>query len=233
MTDAELIERARSDPAAFRTLYDRYAAAIHSYHLRRTRHAEAALDLTAETFAQAWVSRLRFRDASGGSAGPWLYGIARHVLLVSVRRGRLEQRACQRLGVLEALDRPPAAVEPQERWLEGLDEAFADLPGRPARGDPAAHRGRPRLRRDRRPPLDDGGGGPRTCLARVVDAPLPAARPDGGTTMTEPLSPDLVQLGDVLEAAAERDLAAAAPAPGASTAPPPALGRHGAAAGSS
>jgi RNA polymerase sigma-70 factor, ECF subfamily len=128
MTDAELIERARSDPAAFRTLYDRYAAAIHSYHLRRTRHAEAALDLTAETFAQAWVSRLRFRDASGGSAGPWLYGIARHVLLVSVRRGRLEQRACQRLGVLEALDRAAAAVEPQERWLEGLDEAFADLP---------------------------------------------------------------------------------------------------------
>ena len=128
MTDAELIERARSDPAAFRTLYDRYAGRIHRYHLRRTRHEEAALDLTAETFAQAWVARLRFADAAGGSAGPWLYGIARHVLLVSVRRGRLEQRACQRLGVLEALDRPPLAVEPQERWLEGLDEALADLP---------------------------------------------------------------------------------------------------------
>ncbi len=128
MTDAELIERARSDPSAFRTLYDRYAGSIHGYHLRRTRHAEAALDLTAETFAQAWMARTRFHDAGGGSAGPWLYGIARHVLLVSVRRGRLEQRACQRLGVMEALDRPPAAVEPHERWLEGLDEALADLP---------------------------------------------------------------------------------------------------------
>jgi RNA polymerase sigma-70 factor (ECF subfamily) len=128
MTDAELIERARSDPAAFRTLYDRYAGRIHRYHLRRTRHDEAALDLTAETFAQAWVSRLRFADAAGGSAGPWLYGIARHVLLVSVRRGRLERRACERLGVMEALDRPPATVAPQERWLDGLDEALADLP---------------------------------------------------------------------------------------------------------
>jgi RNA polymerase sigma factor (sigma-70 family) len=128
MTDAELIERARSDPAAFRTLYDRYAGRIHTYHLRRTRHAEAALDLTAETFAQAWVSRLRFTDGGGGSAGPWLYGIARHVLLVSVRRGRLEHRACERLGLMEALDRPPAAVEPHERWLDGLDDALADLP---------------------------------------------------------------------------------------------------------
>ena len=43
MTDAELLHRARSDPAAFRTLYDRYAAAVHGYHLRRTRHADAAL----------------------------------------------------------------------------------------------------------------------------------------------------------------------------------------------
>ena len=128
MTDAELIERARSDPAAFRTLYDRYAGRIHRYHLRRTRHEEAALDLTAETFAQAWVARLRFADAASGSAGPWLFGIARHVLLVSVRRGRLERRACECLGVMEALDRTPAAVEPQERWLDGLDEALADLP---------------------------------------------------------------------------------------------------------
>ena len=128
MTDAELIERARSDPAAFRTLYDRYAGRIHRYHLRRTRHEEAALDLTAETFAQAWVARLRFLDAAGGSAGPWLYGIARHVLLVSVRRGRLERRACERLGVMEALGRPPAGAEPQERWLDGLDEALAELP---------------------------------------------------------------------------------------------------------
>lgn len=126
MTDAELLARARSDPAAFRALYDRYAAAIHGYHLRRTRNAEAALDLTAETFAQAWTARGRFADARNGSAGPWLYGIARHVLLVSVRRGRLEQRACERLGLLAGLDRPPA--EPQEAWLDGLDEAFADLP---------------------------------------------------------------------------------------------------------
>jgi RNA polymerase sigma-70 factor (ECF subfamily) len=32
-----------------------------------------------------------------------------------------------RLGVFERLDREPAAVEPDEAWLEGLDEALAEL----------------------------------------------------------------------------------------------------------
>jgi len=127
MTDAELLHRARSDPAAFRMLYDRYAAAVHGYHRRRTGDADAAHDLTAETFAEAWTARTRFRDDRDGSAAPWLFAIARHVLTASVRRGRLEWRACERLGLLQQLDRPPAAAQPDVRWLDGLDEAFAGL----------------------------------------------------------------------------------------------------------
>jgi RNA polymerase sigma-70 factor (ECF subfamily) len=61
-SDAELLRAARSDPAAFRELYERHAVQIHRFHLRRTRDADAAHDLTAETFAQAWLSRRRFRD---------------------------------------------------------------------------------------------------------------------------------------------------------------------------
>ncbi len=128
MTDAELLRRARSDPAAFRQVYDRHAEAVHRYHLRRVGDADAALDLTAETFAQAWLARSRFRDEAGGSAGPWLYGIARLLLLASVRRGRIEREACRRLGVLEWRGRPSAAAEPDPAWLDGLDEALADLP---------------------------------------------------------------------------------------------------------
>ena len=69
-TDAELIRAARTDAGAFRELYDRYADQVYGYHLRRTRDLHAAHDLTAETFAQAWLSRGRFRDRAGGSAGP-------------------------------------------------------------------------------------------------------------------------------------------------------------------
>ena len=128
LDDAGLIRAARSDAGAFRELYDRYAEQVHGYHLRRTRDAHAAHDLTAETFAQAWLARRRFRDRAGGSAGPWLFGIARNLLAQSVRRKRIELEACARLGLLERLDEPRAAIEPDDVWLDGLDEAFASLP---------------------------------------------------------------------------------------------------------
>jgi RNA polymerase sigma factor (sigma-70 family) len=127
-TDAQLIRAARTDAAAFRELYDRYADRVHGYHLRRTRDTHAAHDLTAETFAQAWLARRRFGDRAGGSAGPWLFGIARNLLAQSVRRRRIELRACERIGLLERLDEPRATAEPDEAWLDGLDEAMAELP---------------------------------------------------------------------------------------------------------
>jgi len=127
-TDAELIRAAKTDAGAFRELYDRYAGRVHGYHLRRTRDPHAAHDLTAETFAQAWLARRRFRDRAGGSAGPWLFGIARNLLAESVRRRRIELKACERIGLLERLDEPRAASEPDDVWLEGLDEALAELP---------------------------------------------------------------------------------------------------------
>lgn len=127
-SDAQLIEAARIDAGAFRELYDRYAERVYRFQLARSRNADAAHDLTAETFAQAWLGRARFEDVAGGSAGPWVFGIARNVLSASVRRGTLERAACSRLGILERLDREPTAVEPEETWLDGLDEALAELP---------------------------------------------------------------------------------------------------------
>ena len=125
-SDAKLLVASDKDAAAFRALYDRYAEQITSYHLRRCREEQAALDLTAETFAQAWCGRRSFRDEVGGSAAPWLYGIARNVLLQSVRRQRLEDGARQRLGMLEHADPSPVAPEPS--WLDGVDELLDELP---------------------------------------------------------------------------------------------------------
>jgi RNA polymerase sigma factor (sigma-70 family) len=127
-SDAALVRMSVDDAEAFRALYDRHAARVYAGLLRQTGNADAAHDLAAETFAQAWLVRARFRDEAGGSALPWLLGIARNVLLTSVRRRRLEQRACQRLGLRERLDGPPATAEPAEDWLDGLDELLADLP---------------------------------------------------------------------------------------------------------
>jgi RNA polymerase sigma-70 factor (ECF subfamily) len=98
-TDAELIEAARRDPEAFRELYERYAAWMRSWFLRHTSSESAALDLTAETFAQAWNAARRFRDEAGGSAAPWLFGIARNLLRQYHKHNRIETAARLRLGM--------------------------------------------------------------------------------------------------------------------------------------
>ena len=121
-SDAALLLAARADPSAFHELYERHAERVHAFLLRRTGDPDAAHDLTAETFAQAWLSRARFRDEADGSAAPGLFGIARNVLLMSVRRRRLERSACERLGLLA----DAAAAVPEQHWLVGLDEAPAE-----------------------------------------------------------------------------------------------------------
>jgi RNA polymerase sigma factor (sigma-70 family) len=124
--DAELLVASADDDGAFRVLFVRYADQIRRYHLRRCRDQEAAFDLVAETFAQAWCVRRAFRDEADGSAAPWLYGIARNVLRQSVRRERLEDNARQRLGVLEHTGR--LDVTPEASWLDGADELLDALP---------------------------------------------------------------------------------------------------------
>jgi RNA polymerase sigma factor (sigma-70 family) len=121
-SDAQLFGSAEG----FRELYDRYSLRIYRFQLGRTRNADAALELTAETFAQAWLSRARFRDLADGSAAPWLYAIARHVLVASVRKRRIERHAVERLGALLRPDEQE--IVPSQLWLEGLDEAIAELP---------------------------------------------------------------------------------------------------------
>src|SRR5687768_15053880 len=88
---------AAADEAAFGELYERHVRAVFGWFERRL--TWAAADLTAETFARAWLWRGRFRDERAGSALPWLLGIAQNVLRESVRRDRLETRARERLGL--------------------------------------------------------------------------------------------------------------------------------------
>jgi len=96
-TDASLVRAAATDPSAFGELYARHVDTVYRWFRRRLDWA--ASDLTAETFARAWLLRGRFRDERGGSALPWLLGIAANVLADTVRRDRVEARARERLGL--------------------------------------------------------------------------------------------------------------------------------------
>jgi RNA polymerase sigma-70 factor (ECF subfamily) len=96
-SDAVLLRAAGCDPAAFAELYSRHVEAVHGWLRRRIEWA--ASDLTAETFARAWLNRGRFRDQRDGSALPWLLGIAAKLLADAVRYDRIETRARERLGL--------------------------------------------------------------------------------------------------------------------------------------
>lgn len=65
------------DPAALRELYDRHAAVVHGFALRRLREHHDAEDVTQQVFVRAWRGRATF-DPRRGPVGGWLMGIARH-----------------------------------------------------------------------------------------------------------------------------------------------------------
>jgi RNA polymerase sigma factor (sigma-70 family) len=112
-TDAELLRLAEADAAAFGALYARHVAEIHRWFSGRI--AWAASDLTAETFARAWLNRKRFGDPGNGSALPWLYGIARNLLAEAARRDRIETRARVRLGLPTNLCEEDGYTEVEQR----------------------------------------------------------------------------------------------------------------------
>jgi RNA polymerase sigma-70 factor (ECF subfamily) len=129
-SDIELLQRAGEDPESFGQFYDRHAATVLAFCVRRTGCAETAADLTAEVFAAAYAGRRRFRD-TGAPAEAWLFGIARRQIGTYLRRRRVSARYRRRFG-FHALEITPdeserivdlMAIEPLRRaLLEALDE---------------------------------------------------------------------------------------------------------------
>jgi RNA polymerase sigma-70 factor, ECF subfamily len=125
-TDEELLAAVRREPEAFGVFYRRHVSGLLGYFVRRTRQAELAADLTAETFAAALDGLRRF-DARRGPAVAWLYGIARRQLGTALRRGAVEDRARRRLG-MAALDLTDAALERIQAEADVATTALDQLP---------------------------------------------------------------------------------------------------------
>ena len=77
--DALLVKRAKRDPAAFGTLYERYVDRIYSYIFFRTGNTQEAEDLTAKTFYQALANVRRYNER-GLPFAAWLFRIAHNLL---------------------------------------------------------------------------------------------------------------------------------------------------------
>ncbi|MGA9121035.1 MAG: sigma-70 family RNA polymerase sigma factor [Bacteroidota bacterium] len=87
-SDKALYEAARSEPAKFSRIFDRYYPAIFGYALRRTADIHAAADIASDTFAKAFTSfpKFEWREIRLSS---WLYRIATNELSAHFRRRTL------------------------------------------------------------------------------------------------------------------------------------------------
>lgn len=99
--------RSRRDPSAFGDFYREQARDVLRFFARRTLDSEAALDLTAETFAQAYAGRRTFRGRTTPESRSWLFTIAHRQLASYYERGTVERKGRERLGV----ERAPAQPE--------------------------------------------------------------------------------------------------------------------------
>jgi RNA polymerase sigma factor (sigma-70 family) len=109
----------------FAAMYAREGEVVLVFVARRTLDAAVAADLTAETFAQAFRSWARLRGRSQPEVRAWLFTVARRQLSRYLRRGRVEHRALQRLGI-----RVPALHEDDVTAIDeraGLGELRAAL----------------------------------------------------------------------------------------------------------
>ena len=110
-TDAALIAASVTDSAAFAVLYQRHAAVLHGYAVRRL-GGQLAQDVVADAVLAAFAARDRY-DQRWPDARPWLLGILSNKI---ARQHRAEQRRYRALARVPA-ERPE---EPTDRVLSAV-----------------------------------------------------------------------------------------------------------------
>ncbi|MBE1591565.1 RNA polymerase sigma factor [Nonomuraea angiospora] len=126
--DSSIIEASLRTPECFAVLFDRHAAVLHRYAVRRLgpEHAE---DVVAEAFTRAFETRDRYEFART-EALPWLYGITTNVIGLHRRAEVRGYRAMARTGedpVVAAFDERVAARVSASATRQSLAAALAKL----------------------------------------------------------------------------------------------------------
>lgn len=130
--DEDLLVASGDRAAQFLGFYDHALPGLLGFFARRTLDGQVAADLTAETLADAFASRRRFRDRGDGSASAWLYTIAYRKFGRYIRRRRVEDTARRSLG-FERLELGPDDIERVEALIDfervgrAVAAAFSEL----------------------------------------------------------------------------------------------------------
>lgn len=111
--------------AGFVALYRAESERVLVFCARRVLEAEAAVDLTAETFAQAYRGRRKFKGSTRPEVQAWLLTIARRQIARYLEKGRRDRALAERVGIhVPHID--PGEIEEVERRA-GLRELRAAL----------------------------------------------------------------------------------------------------------
>jgi len=128
---AELIDRARHDPAAFGELYDLYADRIHAFCRVHSPSREEAEDLMAQTFERALAAIGRYQHRGVPFSG-WLFRIATNLSVDRARRSPSLVHLGEHPGLEASLEAPRSdeADTWVDRWARAdwLQEHVAALP---------------------------------------------------------------------------------------------------------
>ncbi len=129
---ARALRASEEDPAAFERVFADQFARLLSRTVRQVFDSEIAVDVTAETLAEAFIQRRRFRGSTDAEVVGWLNGIASRKVANFYRKAAVERRALNKLGI-----EPPELSEDEHREVlrridqpvlrEVLKEALAEL----------------------------------------------------------------------------------------------------------
>jgi RNA polymerase sigma factor (sigma-70 family) len=128
--DADVITASIEEPARFGTIFDRHAAVLRRYLVRRIGPADAE-SILGDVFRIAFEKRATY-DATRASARPWLYGITTREL-AKHRRGEarrlhaVARLAARRDAATDVADAVSRTVDASVRWPD-VAAAVAALP---------------------------------------------------------------------------------------------------------
>ena len=123
--DAELARAAAAgDRRAFAAIYDRYADRLHDFCIGMLRDRDSAADCVQDTFCAAATILGDLREPD--KLRPWLYSIARHQALKSLRNRRRE-RPSDELPEMASYDAGPNTLAARLELSDLLSEAAGGL----------------------------------------------------------------------------------------------------------
>jgi RNA polymerase sigma-70 factor (ECF subfamily) len=126
---ADLLQRIaeRSDPAAFRELYEAYGPRVKAYMMRKGADAGTAEDLAQETLLTVWRKAALYAG-DRGSMTTWVFAIARNLRIDRLRREvPWQELPEERMAEASGEPLPDEAVAEKERQ-ERVQTALSQLP---------------------------------------------------------------------------------------------------------